>query len=149
MVYPALLPLMRTPRLPVVDWTDAPRRFKRTRPFRRKMKSGFCACAITFQLTFTAHVASKLYETAEHRVRVWRLRGVWRVWTQSKGVAIEGCVEGVGPASFVNLIYNCSYCCYQDRTRGHNPWPKRLVTAPVWGNLRPRKRWNADISVRV
>jgi len=24
MVYPALLPLMRTPRLPVVDWTDAP-----------------------------------------------------------------------------------------------------------------------------
>jgi len=26
MVYPALLPLMRTPRLPaVIDWTDAPR----------------------------------------------------------------------------------------------------------------------------
>jgi len=25
MVYPALLPLMRTPRLPVVDCTDAPR----------------------------------------------------------------------------------------------------------------------------
>ena len=24
MVYPALLPLIRTPRLPVVDWTDAP-----------------------------------------------------------------------------------------------------------------------------
>ena len=24
MVYPALLPLMRTPRLPVVDWSDAP-----------------------------------------------------------------------------------------------------------------------------
>ena len=24
MVYPAILPLMRTPRLPVVDWTDAP-----------------------------------------------------------------------------------------------------------------------------
>ena len=31
MVYPALLPLMRTPRLPAVDWTDAPRRFKWTR----------------------------------------------------------------------------------------------------------------------
>jgi hypothetical protein len=27
-----------------------PRRFKRTCPFRRKTKSGFCACAITFQL---------------------------------------------------------------------------------------------------
>ena len=48
-VYPALLPLMCTPRLPVVDWTDAPHWFKRTRPFRRKTKSGLCACAITFQ----------------------------------------------------------------------------------------------------
>ena len=27
-----------------------PRRFKWTRPFRRKTKCGFCACAITFQL---------------------------------------------------------------------------------------------------
>jgi len=53
-VYPALLPLMRTPRLPVVDWTDAPCRFKWTRPFRRKTKSGFCSCAITFQTQCTA-----------------------------------------------------------------------------------------------
>ena len=49
-VYIALIPLMRTPRLPVVDWTDAHRRFKWTRPFRRKTKYGFCSCAITFQL---------------------------------------------------------------------------------------------------
>ena len=27
-----------------------PCRFKWTRPFRRKTKSGFCACAITFQM---------------------------------------------------------------------------------------------------
>jgi len=56
MEHPALLlllPLMRTPRLPVVDWTDAPHRFKWTRPFRRKIKSGFCACAITFQTQST------------------------------------------------------------------------------------------------
>ena len=53
MVYPALLPLMRTPRLPVVDWADVPHWFKWTRPFRRKTKSGFCACAITFQLAST------------------------------------------------------------------------------------------------
>jgi len=53
MVYPALLPLMHTPRLPIVAWTDVSRRFKRTRPFRRKTKSGFCACAITFQLAST------------------------------------------------------------------------------------------------
>ena len=30
-----------------------PRRFKWSRPFRRKTKSGFCACAITFQLAST------------------------------------------------------------------------------------------------
>jgi hypothetical protein len=32
-----------------------PRRFKGTRPFRRKTKSGFCACVITFQLASTPH----------------------------------------------------------------------------------------------
>ena len=52
-VYPALLKLMRTSRLPAVDWTDAPHRFKWTRPFRGKMKSGFCACAITFRTSYT------------------------------------------------------------------------------------------------
>jgi len=30
-----------------------PCRFKWTRPFRRKTKSGFCACAITFQTQST------------------------------------------------------------------------------------------------
>ena len=48
-VYPALLKLMRTPRPPAVDWTDVPHRFKWTRPFLGKTKSGFCACAITFR----------------------------------------------------------------------------------------------------
>ena len=96
MVCPALLPLMRTPRLPVVDWTDAsadlnglvrfterhgvssitatdphtsaansqlnwrPRQFKWTRPFCRKTKSGFCVCAITFQLTSTTVCVQQL-----------------------------------------------------------------------------------------
>jgi len=32
-----------------------PRRFKWTRPFRRKTKSGFCACAITFQTQSTIY----------------------------------------------------------------------------------------------
>jgi len=53
MVYPALLPLMRTPRLRSsrLNWRAC--RFKWTRPFRRKKKSGFCACAITFQTQST------------------------------------------------------------------------------------------------
>ena len=48
-VDPALLPLMRTPRLPAADWTVHPHRYKWTRPFRWKTKSGFCACVITFR----------------------------------------------------------------------------------------------------
>ena len=31
-----------------------PHRFKWTRPFRRKTKSGFCACTITFRTSYTA-----------------------------------------------------------------------------------------------
>jgi hypothetical protein len=37
-----------------------PRRFKWTRPFRRKTKSGFCACAITFQAQSTLHLKEQL-----------------------------------------------------------------------------------------
>ena len=49
-VYPALLPLMRTPRLPAVDWTDATHRpieiDSSVSPERRKLVS---ARIITFQ----------------------------------------------------------------------------------------------------
>jgi hypothetical protein len=60
MVYPALLPLMRTPRLAVLDWTDAPADLNRLVRFaeRRNLVS---ARAITFQLASTnwkARVAS-------------------------------------------------------------------------------------------
>jgi len=51
-----LLPLMRTSRLPVVDWTGPPPlpgQFKWTRPLRWRTKSGFCACAVTFQTCST------------------------------------------------------------------------------------------------
>jgi hypothetical protein len=36
-----------------LNW--GPRRFKWTRPFRRKTKSGFCACVITFQTQSTSY----------------------------------------------------------------------------------------------
>jgi hypothetical protein len=41
-----------------------PRRFKWTRPFRRKTKSGFCASAITFQ---TQSTATAPYASIQHR----------------------------------------------------------------------------------
>jgi hypothetical protein len=39
-----------------------PRRFKWTSPFRRKTKSGFCACAITFQ-TQSTYIDSRVNTT--------------------------------------------------------------------------------------
>ena len=41
-----------------LNWRS--RRFKWPRPFRRKMKSGFCACDITFQLASTKNGGSTL-----------------------------------------------------------------------------------------
>ena len=58
-----ILPLMCTPRLPTVGWNDAPRRFKWTRPFSRKTKSGFCAYAITFKLASTYCMCTLHLET--------------------------------------------------------------------------------------
>jgi len=59
MMYPALLPLlplMRTPRLPVVDWIDAPADLNWLARFAER-QSGFCACAITFQKKSTCNEA--------------------------------------------------------------------------------------------
>jgi hypothetical protein len=69
-VYQALLPLTGTPRLPVVDRTDAPCHFKLNRPFCRKTKTGCCACAITFQtqstLFLTRSVQLLFYTFLQH-----------------------------------------------------------------------------------
>ena len=44
-----------------------PRRFKLSRPFRRKTKYGFCVCAITFQLAST-----------QKKILVsWSIRAIW------------------------------------------------------------------------
>ena len=78
MVYPALLPLMHTPRLPVVDWTDALRAdLNGLVRFARKTKSGFCACAITFQTQSTllppgAHVFNIRTLPNSHRITIFQ-----------------------------------------------------------------------------
>ena len=58
-VCPALLTLLRTPRPPAVDWTDAPGDWNGLVRFRRKMKNGFSACAIMFQMHCIVRVWSK------------------------------------------------------------------------------------------
>ena len=53
-VYPALLKLMRTHRLPAADWTDPPTDLNGLVRFGGKTKSGFCACAITFRTSYNS-----------------------------------------------------------------------------------------------
>jgi len=62
MVYPALLPLMRTPQLPVIDGTDAPADLNGLLRFteRRNLVS---ACAITFQTQSNTH-SDTIYRTS-------------------------------------------------------------------------------------
>ena len=63
----------------LLNWP--PRRFKWTRPFRRKTKSGFCACAITFQTQSTKWTVNELKVTRKfivihipcNRVNMWYL----------------------------------------------------------------------------
>jgi len=58
-----------------------PRRFKWTRPFRRKTKSGFCACAITFQTQSTngtEFCMRNLFETVCIVRARWRCENWWR-----------------------------------------------------------------------
>ena len=65
-----------------------PRGFKWTRPFRRKTKSGFCACTITFKLesTFLRKYSSALrviksrrMKWAGHVARMGDRRGAYRI----------------------------------------------------------------------
>ena len=74
-VYPALLPLMAhtsaTSSRP--NWCPPPGRFKWTRPFLRTTKSGFCACAITFQLASTSNGGKKLNAALHRNKYSWPL----------------------------------------------------------------------------
>jgi hypothetical protein len=53
-----------------------PRRFKWTRPFRRKTKSGFCACAIAFQTQSTTLTPGRWRNASK---RVWKHTAQWPV----------------------------------------------------------------------
>jgi hypothetical protein len=51
-----------------------PCRFKWTRPFRRKTKSGFCVCAITFQLASTSAYFSRIHRNNQNVACMWEIR---------------------------------------------------------------------------
>jgi len=65
-----------------------PRRFKWTRPFRRKTKSGFCTCAITFQLqsktVLIHHQSHHSIQTRQYYSHLLsKLRLLTSIWNRS------------------------------------------------------------------
>ena len=65
-----------------------PRRFKWTRPFRRKTKCDFCACAITFQTQSTSAIPI-VYRSLSHtwQVNFVNVRLLWGVCVSTVGWA--------------------------------------------------------------
>ena len=57
-----------------------PRRFKWTRPFHRKTKSGFCTCAITFQLASTLKCTDDHTMNWAHQWSVKNASSLWQVY---------------------------------------------------------------------
>jgi len=78
------------PAISRLNWP--PRRFKWTRPFRRKTKSGFCACAIMFQTqsthrhTHTPYVLSIFWE--RHNTDMWWIVGRIYCWGTEKALCM-------------------------------------------------------------
>jgi len=71
-----LLPTIKADAHTSAASSRRPRRFKWTRPFRRKTKSGFCACAITFQLACTReHVLEPKFSSV--RTKAFLLPVTW------------------------------------------------------------------------
>jgi len=88
MVYPVLLPLMRTLWLPVVDWTDAPTDLIGLVRFAERRNLGLCARAITFHLAtkrrfkFVVESSWNVMAHGDTREENWRGNG-WMEWVVS------------------------------------------------------------------
>jgi len=114
------------------------RRFKWTRPFRRKTKSGSCACAITFQTQSTRCnwvTGRKTVEpTAWTRlwVQEWSITGSWERHKAAKyGVLILVCEECL--KSFT--IGNCIQILLPGRSRNafwNFNLAQRIIKSGLW-----------------
>jgi len=93
-----------------LNWRS--RRFKWTRPFRRKTKSGFCACAITFQKQSTTRSSSqirgsKLRETIKSVSRSMLLCVFRHHCTGMTDVTVETMEANMTIVASINV--RCSY----------------------------------------
>ena len=108
-----------------------PRRFKWTLPFRRKTKSSFCACAITFQLACTlyvrfisSYVLSPIISTVD-RASVWNAsNGMWEYSVVLRSWFSYDIKQHVGSAKYVfgfpsdnksEVIIACLFFYYRTR----------------------------------
>jgi hypothetical protein len=85
MVYPALLPLMRTPRLPVVDWTDDPADLNRLVSFAERQNLVSARVASHFNWPLPV-VTQKWTADFDERVYLWFL---WRCCQQLRMYDVE------------------------------------------------------------
>ena len=74
-----------------------PRRFKWTRPFRRKTKSGFCACAIRFRTSSTENVRTSIHSSRS--VFLSRRKVCWSV---PPAIAVQCYVQRA--AGFLRIV---------------------------------------------
>jgi len=93
------------------------RRFKWTRPFRRKTKPGFCACAITFQTQSTHNIGASL----ELCVSQWQVANI--------GTSVSFSWRGEYGNKWHMFI---KYCSRWNRARTHRPV---LRISVVWITL--------------
>jgi len=68
-----------------------PRRFKWTRPFRRKTKSGFCACAITFQTqpTYLSSSVSIVWAVSANESLSKIIHVIFSDWFSARGFRLK------------------------------------------------------------
>jgi hypothetical protein len=105
-----------------LNWS--PRRFKWTRPFRRKTKSGFCACVITFQTQSTRykHVSSAAVGVPWRNGVELHLSESWYSWAEPSYVTTvtddpETHGQPTGPPVLIQAWTTCTSATLHDITR--------------------------------
>ena len=135
MVYSTLLPLMRTPRLPVVDWTDAPAVLNGLVRFAERRNLVPARVPSHFKRSLLLrHVESDTYCVWILRTRYWasyRLRLLCCWW--------QIMIRPVGVSSVLNWMWYVSISGGRrstDRSRhhatGHCPCSQRVTLSVKW-----------------
>ena len=116
MVYPALLPLMRTPRLPVVHWTDATADLNWLVRFaeRRNLGSARVPSHFNWPLTVPFHSCSKHNsQSTSHYVpyvkQVKMVFWVIKIWIILKVIGVRSLINNsydkTNKCTYVKIIY--------------------------------------------